>query len=105
MNEITQRIDKLRYDRGWTVYKLAQEAGLSDQTIYNWFSTNKYPILPALKQICEAFGITMADFFAEGNLVELTPELQDLHNDWVKLSQKDRTSVRSIIKSLVDSDT
>ena len=104
MNEVTQRIDKLRSDRGWTVYKLSMESGVAQQTIHNWFSSKTYPLIPALMEICEAFGITMGDFFADGNLVEMTPELRELHEDWSRLSPADRASVKSIIKSLVKKD-
>ena len=105
MNKVTKKVNELITERGWTPYRFEQESGIPAPTIRRWFQSDMYPSIPVLMQVCEAFGITMADFFAEGNLVELTPELNELHADWKKLSTKDRTSVRSIIKSLVDSES
>jgi len=78
MNEVTQRIDQLRHERGWTVYKLAQEADLNEQTIRNWFSNKTYPLIPAIKKICDALGITMADFFSNDGMVDLSPDKKTL---------------------------
>jgi len=100
MNKVTHRIDKLRNDRGWTVYKLSLESGVAAQTIHNWFGSQTYPLIPALEHVCEAFGITMADFFAEGNLVELTAERKSLLDDFDSLPQSGRETVKSVIKSI-----
>ena len=101
MNDITRKIDKLRCDRGWSVYKLAQEACLPAPTIRKWFQTDTYPSIPALKQICEAFGITFAVFFSDGDLVEMTPQFKNLFNNWCALTPKNRASVEDIIESLI----
>ena len=101
MNEVTLRIDRMRQDKGWTVYKLAQESGVGAQTIYNWNATDTYPLFPALKQICDAFGVTVANFLADGNMVELTPDKKELNNDWDILDAEERVAVRSVIKGYV----
>jgi len=103
MNHVTSKIDKLRSERGWSVYRLAQEASLPAPTIRKWFQTDTYPSIPALQQICEAFGITFAVFFADGDLVEMSPEIKRLFNNWCSLSPKNRASVEDIIESLVRS--
>ena len=102
MNDVTSRIDKMRTDRGWTVYRLAQESVLNEQTLYNWFSSKTYPSIPMLRQICQAYGITMANFFAEGNMVELTPEKKALCDDFDILTKSEQDAVKAIIKSYKD---
>jgi len=102
MNKVTQRIDRMRADRGWTVYRLAEESGVSNGTIRNWFSTDTYPLIPALESICAAFGISLANFFADGNLVELTPEKKALCEDFDVLTKSERDAVKAIIKSYKD---
>ena len=62
-------------ERGWSEYKLARQCGLSDSTIANIFRRNTLPTIATLERICAGFGITLAQFFAEGELVEMTPEL------------------------------
>ena len=62
-----KRIKQLMEERGWTDYRLAKEANLSHSTITNVFKRNNAPTLPTLEVICRAFGITLAQFFAEGS--------------------------------------
>lgn len=70
-----KRIRQLMEERGWTDYRLAKEANLSHSTVTNMFNRNNAPTPPTLEAVCKAFGITLAQFFAEGhNPSELTEE-------------------------------
>ena len=74
-----KRIKQLMEERGWTDYRLAQEANLSHTSITNVVKRNNAPTLPTLEVICRAFGITLAQFFAEGGeAVEITDEQREL---------------------------
>ena len=75
--DINKRITQLLQDRGWTPYRLAKESGLSDATVGNIFRRNTVPSMATLTAVCNGFGITLSQFFAEDGLVELTPELQN----------------------------
>ena len=99
MNKVTQKIDRLRSERGWTVYRLSEESGVAQNTIHNWFSTDTYPLIPALEKICEGLGITMAVFFSDGNMVELTPVKKQLCDDFDVLTPSEQDSVLAIIKN------
>lgn len=61
-----KRIRELMEERNWTDYRLAKEANLSHSTVTNMFNRNNAPTLPTLEAVCRAFGITLAQFFAEG---------------------------------------
>lgn len=61
------RIRQLMAERGWTIYRLAQESGLSQTTISNIFKRNNQPSLPTVNAICDACGITLAQFFTEND--------------------------------------
>ncbi len=101
MNAVANKVHSMMTERGWIAYKFEQECGLASPTIRRWFQTDTYPSIPALMQVCQSFGITMAEFFAEGNLVELTSDKKEMHDDFAKLKKADQDSVRSIIKSLI----
>ena len=58
-----RRIKQLMEERSWTDYRLAKESGLSHSTVTNMFNRNNAPTLPTLEAVCEAFGITLAQFF------------------------------------------
>lgn len=73
-----ERLRQLLNERGWTEYRLAKNCGLSESTIANIYRRNTVPSLATLEAICKGFGITMAQFFAEGEMVEINPELKEL---------------------------
>ena len=68
-----KRIRELMAERGWTDYRLAKEANLSHSTVTNMFNRNNAPTLPTLEAVCQAFGITLAQFFASdgGNAFDI----------------------------------
>ena len=96
----SEKIKKLLAERGWTPYRLSKEAGLPDATIGNIFRRNTMPTIPTLEAICRAFGITMSQFFADGDMVEMTPELKELFEDWVNLTVEQKQAVRSMLKAM-----
>ena len=102
MNKVTQKIDRMRAERGWSLYRLSEESGVAHGTIRNWMGTDTYPLIPALEKICEAFGISLAEFFAEGNLSELTPRKKSLCDNFDILTESERVAVEAIIKSYLD---
>ena len=53
--EVVARLRNLLQERGWSEYRLAKEAGLSQTTITNLFKRNNLPTLPTLEAICRAF--------------------------------------------------
>ena len=69
-----ERILQLLRERNWTEYRLAKESGLSQSTISNLFKRNTTPSIPTLEAICNGFGITLSQFFSDGNIVELSEE-------------------------------
>ena len=94
------RLRKLLNARGWTKYKLAKICGLSESTITNIYKRNTVPSIPTLEAICKGFGITLSQFFADGEMVELTPELKELFENWVDLTIEQKTAVLQMLKSM-----
>ena len=62
---ILEKIDALRRERGWSVNNLAMEAMLTQSTLNNLYMRKAEPKISTLRAICGAFGITLAEFFAE----------------------------------------
>ena len=78
--DVLARLRKLLKERGWSEYRLAQQAGLHESTISNIYRRNTVPTIATLEAVCGAFGITLSQFFADSDsdLVEVTPELKEL---------------------------
>ena len=100
MNPTNVRIRQLMDERGWTDYRLAKESKLSQSTIANLFKRNTVPGVTTLEAICSGFGITLAQFFSEGNIVELTDEQKELFDRWVSLTGEQKLLLLELIKQM-----
>lgn len=63
--DVIQRLNSLRLERNMSVYRLAELAGVNQSTLANTFSRGTVPSISNLTAICEALGVTLAQFFAE----------------------------------------
>ena len=93
--DIREKLKKMLDERGWTEYRLTKECGLSESTIANIYRRNSTPSFTTLEAICKAFGITLSQFFAENEMIELTPDTKELLDHWSQLSpaQKEATLI------------
>lgn len=71
---VIDKIHKLQWERGWTDYKLAQAADISQSSLATLYARRTPPKLEMLQRICEAFGITLAQFFLEDEQIEVLSE-------------------------------
>ena len=98
--DTNERLRQLLKERGWTEYRLSKKCGLSESTIGNIFKRNTVPSIPTLEVICKCFGITLSQFFAEGDMVELTPELKELFENWINLTAEQKQAVNQTLATL-----
>ena len=96
---VRERLIQLQKERGWSDYKIAKEAGLSPDTVSNIYKRGNTPSLVTIELLCKAFGITMAQFFSEGNIMEVTPELKELFEKWSALSEEQKKAIWQVIKT------
>lgn len=88
MKEFLAVITAYREARGWTEYELAERSGLPQSTISSWYRKRMIPTVPSLEKICNAFGITLSQLFAEENTaVSLTDSQRQLLERWSRLSE------------------
>ena len=92
-----QKIDQLRVDRGWTFYRLSQESGLTQQTFTQWQNRKSTPTLAAIKAVCNAFGISMAQFFAEND--EVVTKGSDFVSNWNRLTAAQQHSIELVVNN------
>lgn len=95
---VKARLQQLMQERGWTEYRLAKECGLAQSTVGGILRRNTEPSLTTLETICKGLGITLSQFFAETQLVELTPELKELFEDWGYLTGQQKSAVLQMLK-------
>ena len=63
--DVLDKIKKLQNEKGWSTYQLSIESGITLSTLTNMFSRNTCPKVDTLEKLCDAFNITLSDFFLE----------------------------------------
>ena len=101
--DVHKRLRQLLNERGWTEYRLSKKCGLSESTLANIFRRNTMPSITTLEAICNGFGITLSQFFAEDEMVELTPELKNLFDKWTSLTPEQKDAVYSMVNAFNNS--
>ena len=102
MINVLKRIIELREAHHWTEYQLAEHSGLTQSTISSWYRKQMLPTIPSLVKICDAFGITVSQFFLEKNeqTVHLTEKQASLLAASAKLSSEQYDALLSFIELL-----
>ena len=85
--DVHKRLRQLLNERGWTEYRLSKKCGLSESTL----------------AICNGFGITLSQFFAEDEMVELTPELKNLFDKWISLTPEQKDAIYRMVDAFDNS--
>lgn len=98
VKDILATITRYREARGWTEYQLAERSGLPQSTISSWYRKNMVPTIPSLEKICQAFGITLSQLFAEDDMpVTLTDAQRSLLEQWDKLCKEQQDALFALI--------
>lgn len=102
--DVIKRIDDLMNKHNWSDYKLATKSGLSTSTIANIHRRNTIPSIPTLEAICNAFGITLSQFFSENSNsddnIPLSNEQLILFQLWINLTKEQKDLIISLIKEM-----
>ena len=104
MMETNERLRRLLKERGWSEYRLAKKCGLSQSTIANIYRRNTVPSIATLEVICAGFGITLSQFFADEEMVELTPDLKAVFESWVNLTPDQKAAALQMLRAMDKSE-
>lgn len=98
--DTNERLQRLLKERGWSMYRLSLQSGLSQATLANIFRRNTVPSIATLEAICRGFGITLSQFFAEGDMVEMSPDLKELFDCWVCLTASQKSAALQMLRAM-----
>ena len=100
--DILRKITEMRIERGWTEYELAERSDLTQSTISSWYRKNLIPSIPSLEHICDAFGITLSQFFLETDCFsdQITEEQSEILKRWNKLTKEQQKKLADFLDSL-----
>lgn len=102
MKDILQEITRLRLQRHWSEYELAKNSGLSQSTISTWYRKQQIPTIQTLEKVCAGLGITLSQFFAEGDdVISLTSEQRELLDCWSSMTEKQRMLFLELFRNIL----
>lgn len=91
------RIQELLDAKGWTINKLADEAGFTHSTIYKLMNNqNGSPNLATLEAICTALEISLSDFFDDS--YNMSPEATLLVTCYDRLDVRDQEIISKLVQ-------
>lgn len=98
---IADRIRELCIKRDMTRYRLSQITGIEQSTLSNLMTRKSLPNIVTLSRICDGFGITLSQFFQEGNeMLDLSKEQRHMLETWSDLSEEERKYVSIYVQGL-----
>lgn len=96
--ELYKRITFFRNQKGITVNKLANLAGISQSYLRDIELGHKKPTVEVLEFICDALGISLKEFFDDDTMNNL--QNNELFQQIYRLTPKQRQLLTNFLKSL-----
>ena len=93
---IADNIIALCKKRDMSKYRLSQLTGISQSSIGKIIAKESLPTMPTVEKICDALGVTMAQFFP----VSLSESQQEVLNIWNNLDEKEQNVVIQMLRGL-----
>ena len=101
MKNVLDEITRLRIKRGWSEYELAKYSGITQSTISTWYRKGQTPTIQTLEKVCSGLGVTLSQFFAEGDdVVALTEEQRMILDHWAALNQNQKKAVMDLLENM-----
>lgn len=99
-----EKLTKLRTEAGLSIGKLTTLAGLSENTIYNWYRKGKNvrPTVYALKAVCDVLGVSLSCFFAIDDKEYLSAQEERLLTAFSKVDERYRDHILIVVEGLAD---
>lgn len=96
--DISARIKFFREQKGYTVNRLANIAGISQSYLRSVELGQKNPTVETLSEICWALDISLKDFFDDDTLASLQQD--EILREIYRLTPKQRQNLANFLKSL-----
>lgn len=95
--DIAARIKFFREQKGYTVNKLANLAGISQSYLRSVELGQKNPTIETLSELCWALDISLRDFFDEETLSSLQHD--ELFQQIYRLTDEQRKAITTLLKT------
>ncbi|MBE5744952.1 MAG: helix-turn-helix transcriptional regulator [Clostridiales bacterium] len=100
---IVEKIDKLRKEKRWTKSMLATQAGITPNTVYNWYNDKKAtPTRESIENVCAALGVSVISMYADVEAGDLTAEELELLEAFRKVPDKKKGVAIATLKAMCE---
>lgn len=100
---IMERIDELCKEHNISKYRLSQLTGISQSAFSKMARQQSTLSMETIQRICQAFGITMAQFFSDsGEYPDLTGQQRELLHFGSLLDEKKRAYALLMLEKMVE---
>ena len=100
--DLIGRINELCAARAWTYYRLAKESGIPYSSLNTLLHKSYLPTIPSLMKLCNGFGITLAQFFDEGDeTATLTQQEKSCLSHWSRLDAHGQELALAYMEGLI----
>lgn len=98
---VARRVGELCGRFGISMYRLSQMTGIRQSTIKHILDKSCIPTLPTIEKICNAFGISIRQFFTGDDIYpDLTEDQKMILEIWGRLDSQNREIVKSLMLNL-----
>lgn len=97
---VLEKIDRLRTQRNWSMYELAEKADIPQSTLSNMFLRKTLPSINTLSKLCDAFSISMAEFFIDSKQDALNFQSLEFVEAFKNLSTESQHALINFLKTL-----
>lgn len=97
---VLEKIDRLRTQHNWSMYELAEKADIPQSTLSNMFLRKTLPSINTLSKLCDAFGISMAEFFIDSKQDELNFQSLEFIKAFKNLPNESQHALINFLKTL-----
>lgn len=99
---IPARILELCSKGGISRYRLSLRTGISQSALSDIIKKKNIPTITTLEKICDAFGITIAQFFTDDDSIpNLSEEQTELLQSWKDLKLEEKRVLKTFLKALL----
>ncbi len=100
--ELYNKVDRLRIEKGLTQNKLSDLAGISHGTLNSWKSRGTMPKLEVIEGLCDALKVSPVSLIYGNDFENLSDEELELLILWKNISSDKRQALLSLLRTLSD---
>ncbi len=98
---IVEKIDKLRKEKHWTKSMLATQAGITPNTVYNWYNDKKAtPTRESIENVCSALGVSVISMYADVDMDNLSATEVELLEAFRKIPDAKKDIAIAMLKAM-----